>query len=507
MKSKLLFLSVVISLTGFSQKLKFKINNQKDTTVFLVKYYGKGMYYADTAIMKNGVCEFNGSKQKPGILALFLPGQKYFDFIYNNEDINIETTNPDLVNEMVVKKSEENKIFIEYIKFISKQRNAANDLVKKREVYKKEDSEYQKITSEIEEMSKSVVAYQTELVKNHASKMVSKVVKMSIDITIPEAPRDDKGVLIDSSFTYKYYRDHYFDNVDLKDDRLLNTPIFHNKLEDFFSKKMLIQHPDTIIKYGYELIDKLDQKSEMFKYCLTYLTSTSEKSKIMGMDKVFVKMGQRYYCSQNSEGKSPAYWITDDKLVELCEKVNTQKNLVQGVVPPNVVLRDTSDQNWKDYYSIKADYTILFFWDPDCGHCKTATPKLEKLYANKLKARNVEIFAVAKGIGEDFDKWKKFIKTNKLSFINVALTDKLYKEAQEDARKFVPKYTTIESLNYQTTFDIFTTPRLFVLDKDKKIIAKQLSISQLEDFMDKIQNVKADKIIEADPPEPDSEKH
>ncbi|MES2590084.1 MAG: thioredoxin-like domain-containing protein [Bacteroidota bacterium] len=511
MKSILFFLIVTLSLSAFSQKIKFKINNQKDTTVFLVKYYGKGMYYADTAVMKNGIAEFNtsikGKEQKPGVFALFLPGQKFFDFIYNNEEINIEASNPDLISSMVVKKSEENKVFSEYMKFILKQRKEAGDLVKKREAFKKEDAEYKKISDEVDVINKSVTTYQNDLIKTHATKLVSKIVKMTVEITIPEAPRNEKGVLLDSSFTYRYYRDHYFDNIDLKDDRLLNTQIFHGKMEEFFGKRMLIQHPDTIIKYGYWFIDQLDPKSELFKYCLTHITSTSEKSNIMGMDKVFVRMGQRYYCTKNAEGKSPAYWIPEDKMVELCEKVETQKNLVQGVIPPNVSLRDTTDVNWRDFYSIKSDYTILFFWDPDCGHCKTSTPKLQRLYAEKLKARNVEVFAVAKAIGEDFGKWKKFIKDNKLSFINVGLTDKLYNDAQKDARQFIPKYTTIQALNYQETFDIFTTPRVFVLDKDKKIIAKQLSISQLEDFMDRLQNVKAPKIIEPDPEDKESEKH
>ena len=511
MKSILFFLALSLSLTGFSQKIKIKINNQKDTTVFLVKYYGKGMYYADTAIMKNGVAEFNttikGKEQKPGVFALFMPGQKYFDFIFNNEEVNLETTSPDFVNTMVVKKSEENKVFVEYVKFISKQRKTAGDLIKQRDTFKKEDAEYKKISAEVDEINKSVSTYQTDLIKNHATKLVSKVVKMSVDIIVPEAPRNEKGILIDSNFAYHYYRDHYFDNIDLKDDRLLNTPMFHNKMEEFFGKRMLIQHPDTIIKYGYWFVDQLDQKSELFKYCLTHITSTSEKSNIMGMDKVFVRMGQRYYCTKNAEGKSPAYWITDDKMVELCEKVETQKNLVQGVIPPNVSLRDTTDVTWRDFYSLKSDYTILFFWDPDCGHCKTSTPKLQKLYAEKLKARNVEVFAVAKAIGEDFDKWKAFVKKNNLTFINVGLTDKLYKDAQTDARQFIPKYTTIQALNYQETFDIYTTPRVFVLDKDKKIIAKQLSISQLEDFMDRMQNVKADKIIEPDPEDKETDKH
>jgi hypothetical protein len=72
----------------------------------------------------------------------------------------------------------------------------------------------------------------------------------------------------------------------------------------------------------------------------------------------------------------------------------------------------------------------------------------------------------------------------------------------EDARQFVPKYTTIESLNYQTTYDVFSSPKVFVLDKDKKIVAKSITLSQLEDFLDMMQDKKdAPKLFPPDPEE------
>lgn len=500
MKQILLLAFVAMTSLGFSQKIKLKVGGQKDTTVFLIKYYGKNLLYADTAQMKNGMVEFNGAKQKPGIVGLLLPGQKYFEFIYNNEEVQIETAGPDYVSNMKVKKSVENTIFMQYIQYINAERTKANDLVAKRDALKKTDENYKKITAEIDSISKKVVAYQNNLVASNPDKMVSKVVKMSMDVKIPDAPKNADGSLKDSSFAYHYFRDHYFDNIDLKDDRLVNTSVFHSKLDYFFSQNMLQQHPDTIVKYAYRFCDQLNPKSEMFKYAVIHITSTFEKSKIMGMDKVFVKMGERYYCAKNAEGKSPAYWMKEDKLKDLCEKVTINKNLVQGVRPPNISLRDTTDVNWKDFYSLKSDYTILYFWESECGHCKKSTPKLQQLYEQKLKARNVEVFAVSKAIGEDFDKWKKFIRDNKLTFINVGLTDKLFKAATEDARQFIPKYTTLEALNYQETYDVASTPRVFILDKDKKIIGKGLSMAQLEDFMDKIQGVKdAPKIIEPDP--------
>ena len=509
MKKVVFILFTLLSLAGFSQKIKIKVSGEKDTTVFLVKYYGKGMYYADTVEMKKGIVEFKGSKQKPGVLALLLPGQKYFDFIYSGEDVSIETSGPDFIQSMVIKTSKENITFLAYIKFMNDRRTKAKELADKREKLGKESPDYKVIGKELEAISKEVVAYQKQLVTDNPTAFVSKIVKMSMDVEVPEAPKNANGVLLDSNFAYHYFRDHYFDNIDLNDDRLLSTPVFHNKLDFYFGNNMLPPIPDTIVKFAFRFCDNLNVKSEMFKYSVTHITSNYEKSNIMGMDKVFVKMGQRYYCVKNNLGKlkgsSNITWMDSTKLGELCKKVEINKNLVQGEIPPNITLVDSTDKRWRDFYSLKADYTVLYFWDPECGHCKKTTPKLGELYLKKLKDRNVEVFAIGKAVGEDYVKWKKFIKDNNLTFINVALTDKLYKAALEDARQFVPEFTTVEALNYQETYDIYSTPKIFVLDKDKKIVAKGLSISQLEDMLDHYQGKKdATKLF---PPDPEEEEH
>ena len=156
MKKVVFILFTLLSLAGFSQKIKIKVFGEKDTTVFLVKYYGKGMYYADTAEMKKGMVEFKGSKQKPGVLALLLPGQKYFDFIYNGEDVSIETSGPDFIQSMVIKQSKENTTFLAYIKFMNDRRTKAKELADKREKLGKESPDYKVIGKELEAISKEV---------------------------------------------------------------------------------------------------------------------------------------------------------------------------------------------------------------------------------------------------------------------------------------------------------------------------------------------------------------
>lgn len=506
---RILFLAtfLILSSSAFSQTIKFKISGIEDTTLNLIRYFGKGLYYADTAELKSGVIQFDGKKQKPGIFALFLPGEQLLEFVYNNEEIYIESTAKNPMPNAKVKKSEENKIFISYVDFIGKERGQMTILSKERDSLKKDSQRYKTLDKMIEDKNLAVISYQKEIIKANPNMLVSKIIHMSMDVDIPEAPVNEKGEPLDSNFRFNYYQKHYWDNVKFSDDRLVNTPIFHTKLQNYFEKTML-QHWDTVIVHAFNLCDQLPVGSDMLQYTVSWITSHYEQSKIMGMDKVFVRMGQRYYQAKDAQGKSKAHWMPEDKLAKLIEKIEKDKNLVMGVVPKNISLPDTTDVVWRDFYSLKSEYTILYFWDPECGHCKKITPKLQTLYEKKFRDRNIEIFAVGKAIGEDFEKWKKFIRVNNLEFINVAMTDRLYREAKEDASRFIPKYTTIEALNYQITYDVFMTPKLFVLDKDKKIIGKGLNISQLEEFLDRLQGVTdAEKLFPTEEQPNDEEIH
>lgn len=499
MKNLLLLFAFIFPVLAFSQKIKIKVADEKDTTVFLVKYYGNKTLYADTAEMVGGVVTFDGSKQKAGMMGLLLPGQKFFEFIYNNADVDFETKGPNYVGNMKVKKSEENILFLEYINTLNANREKSTALLNKANALDKDSKEYKDLMTKIDAISIDVKNYQHKFAIDNKDKLVGKIVKMITEVEVPEPPKNEKGEIIDSNFRYFYYRDHFFDNVDLRDDRLVNVAMYHQKLDVFFGEKFLLQNPDTIAHFAIQLLDKMDYRSEIFKYTLTQVMITVEQSKVMGMDKAFIILGERYYCNTAPDGLPYVDWVKESKMKDICDRVRIGKHLTVGAQAINIILPDTTERNWKSLYDVKAEYTILYFWEASCGHCKKATPLLEKLYTEKLKARNVEVYAVSKAIGDEFKLWKNFSTKNKLTFTNVALTDSIYKDAVKDARKYIPKYTTIESLNFSETYDVYSTPTVYVLDKDKKIVGKRLGLEQLEEFMDRIQGVKdAPKIVPHD---------
>jgi hypothetical protein len=116
------------------------------------------------------------------------------------------------------------------------------------------------------------------------------------------------------------------------------------------------------------------------------------------------------------------------------------------------------------------------------------------VYLERLKPMGIEVYAVAKAVDESLLKdWKEFISENDLKWVNVALTKTVYEEAKKDARKYIPRYTTLESLNYADTYDVYSTPKVFLVDGERKFVGKSLSADQIEDLVTKLRERKARK--------------
>ena len=486
MKKVILSLIAIIATLGCTaQDLTFKVKDMKDTTVFLAKYLGPKLYYAATVESKKGVIVFDGKKHEKGLYAVVIPGSRYFEFVHDNEIVEMQVNDQnDLIGSMKVVKSKNNKVFYDYIMFMTEKKRKSGTLSQQYTEAKNDKIKQDSILNIIRSIGKEITVGQRELYEAHKDKFIGTMIRLSMDAELPEPPKDANGVITDSSYVYNYYIKHYWDDIPLKDAAIVRTPIFHNKLDKFFSKNGLIQIPDTITKHAKILIDQMDfadQNNKVFQYTVHHITQKYEASKIMGMDRVFVFMADNYYCGENNK----AYWMSEENSKKICDRADDIRKTMIGEYAPMLILTDTTEENWINSYKIDADYTVLYFWDPNCGHCKKTTPKLQHLYDEKFKKRNIEIYSIGKATGEDFEAWKKYIHENELTFINVGLTKNIYEIAMDNPRDLL-KHTTLQSLNYTDTYDIYSTPRIFILDENKKILFKQLSIGQLEEILDNL---------------------
>ena len=187
----------------------------------------------------------------------------------------------------------------------------------------------------------------------------------------------------------------------------------------------------------------------------------------MGQDKVFVYLFEHFYAKGDTVLLNPASRKT------ITERAYSLMANQLGQPAPVLDLTDTTGKNIS-LYNIKAPFTVVAFWDPNCGHCKEEIPRLDSMYKAKWKKYGVAVYSV-NIYDNEIPAWKKFMNEKKLSTEWIqAYETKDAKAAGEKAGK----------PNYRQLYDIYKTPTLYLLDKDKHIIAKQLSLEQFDDLIE-----------------------
>lgn len=477
---KLIFLfACVFAFTfAFTQKgyeIKVKINGFKDTTLILGHHFAKSMYPDDTIrIDKNGVGVFKGKEVLPeGMYIIFLPSKTYFDIIVDKDQFfTVENDTSDLFKNIKFTGSAENQLFYDYQKFLGEKRDEAMAIHDQRKKAKT-DAEKKVLTDKLKTIDDAVKAFRDKAIKENPSSFIAKFIKATQDIEVPDFPRDEKGNVKDSSFQYKYYKKHYFDNFDVSDVRLLRTPLYEDKILNYIDK-VVVQIPDSINVEIDTLIKKSRTSPELFRYMLVTLFNHYGQSQIMGFDAIALYIADKYYIKE-------ATWSDTTYINKLKNQVAKQMPLLLGKKAPNIRLVDVPAEHFIaaadsaplkknvyvgqffNLYDIPSDFTVLVFWEADCGHCKKSMPILKNIYP-KLKAKNAEIVSVSLLFGEEGKvKWVDYINENKMyDWIN-AWNPYEYK--------------------FKELYDVTSTPQVFILDKDHKIIGKRIGPEQVEEII------------------------
>jgi len=442
-------------------KLDFKVNGWKDTTAYLGYFQGDQTFIKDTARV-NAQGEFSFENQKPllqGVYILVLNKSRVLDFVVSTDQrFAIETSKDDLIRAMKVNGDEDNQVYSDYAKYDLEQRMKAEPLVKVlRDSTLKEDGK-KDAREAFKKISEEVVAYQSDLIRSHPTTMTARFIKAQRDIEVPAPPKRDDGT-IDSTFQFRYYKEHYFDNLDLSDDALnrLPRPIFQEKIKDYLDR-LVVQHPDSLTREVNKLAARAKKNQEAYKWVVWTCFSHYGNHKIMGLDEVYVNIYDKYIASGEMD-----YWLDKKAKQNFKEYVDKLRLSLVGHTAPNLIMQD---QNFKarSMYDIKKKFTILFIFDPKCGHCREETPKLVDFY-NKYKTRfDLEVYAVS--IDTSMQKMREYIKEFKTPWITV-----------NGPRTYVGTYNKLYYAD--------TTPTMYVIDDKHKIAAKKLGVEQLPDFFER----------------------
>ncbi len=456
----LLFLLLAPSLI-FAQgyKIEATVHNTPDTVAYLGHHFATQRYLDDTARVVNGKAVFEGSSDLTEGIYFYYTPTAYFEFLIGEQRFSMETTAPDFSVSMQLTNSKTNEGFYKMQRFTSKMKAKSKVITQK---YDSTFSEQEKeeIKAKLKELNQEVEDYQNQLKLEYAGTFLAKLITLMQSPKVPEAPTgtENKGL-----FKYEYYKNNFWNGIDIADPGLLRTPLLDAKIKEYLDK-VVIQQSDSVIKEVDNLIAKASKNKEAFRYILITLVNKYESSKVIDFDKVFVHIIENYYLT----GKANE-WTDKKTLDKLRNRVNMIKPNFLGNDAPKLVLWDTlgNEINLRD---IEAEFTVLYFYSPDCGHCKTKTPILYESYP-ELVARGTEIVAICTDTDEK--EWKDFITKNDLGWINLA---------------------DLESkTNVRYYYDIRSTPTVYILDKDKKIVLKKIDALDIPDVIDMLIKQKESK--------------
>lgn len=483
MKKQYLFLWIIFlysfSLLGKEgYRIEIQLENYPNDTLLLGYYYGDKQYIKDTAIVNaQNQFVFEGEEGlSAGVyLLVLLPGKNYLNVLIegNAQHFSIATDTEALIEEASITNSKDNLLFYNYLKFINKQRVEKERLLSQKETTKREI--LQELEAKIKTIDQLVISYQQQLIAKEPTTLTAAFIKNYISTPPPTFEGTEEEIQLQQ---YGYARDHYFDNINLGDARLLRTPFLHQRI-DYFTSKLTYQHPDSIAKSLDIILDKTIPAKETFKYYLHHFYNTYANAKIVGMDAVCVHLADKYFSVENTP------WIEEEQLAKIKKTAATLKPILIGKVAPDLSLYEIdvektievkAEENpykrWRAKRSIRlhevdAAYTVVYIWAPDCGVCRKATPKMLDFY-EKFKDKGVEVFSICtENVQTDLVACAESIKEKgMIHWINT----------------FDPFYKS----KFKSIYDVTGTPKIFILDENKEIIMKGIGADQLPQIMEEI---------------------
>ena len=448
-------------LRANSFEIKIKVKNLEDTVAYLGYHFGDKKYLRDTAKIsfEHGFV-FSGKKKLKGGLYFFYSKNAYFEFIIDeDQEFQISTDSADLVGKQKIKGSDYNQVFLDFQHYMNAMEKQAAAITKEYEEANGDSVAQNEIRNKLTKLDQEVKNYQESIIRNNPRSLPANLIKATLRPVLPNHVTNEKRIAVDPNYPLNYYKKHYFDSLDFSDERLLRTPIYLQRITEYL-EKLTSPYPDSIYESAVTIIDRAKANDEVFKYTLSTVTSKYEASNIMGQDAIFVKLAEHYYMT----GK--VTWLDVTALAKIKERVTALKPTLIGMKAHNLILQDTANRRIS-LYDLDNEYVIIYFFDPNCGYCKKKVPILRDVYNTSLKNMGVEVFAVS--TVSDLGKWKKFVQNENLNWINGA----------------DPYYKT----RFREYYDVRSTPTMYIIDSDKKIIAKRLDVEQIEDVLKNHQKI------------------
>lgn len=464
----LAFCSPAWAQAGHDISVNIKGYDQQE--LYLAYHLGDKQYIRDTVkVQADGTFHFKGEGELEGgiYLVVMAPDNNFFQILVDeqNQRFSVVTEKDEPAANISFTNSADNALFYEYLAFINSRRPEAERLGKA--IAAATGAEKEALEKEQAALNNSVIAFQRKLVAEHPKSLTAAIIRANLPFDTPDFEGTDEEIQMQR---WRYTQKHYFDNIDLGDPRMLRTPFLFQRV-DYYINKLQVQHPDTMALAVDFILEKMKPAEETFKFFLVHYLNEYAKSKVVGMDAAYVHLVDKYYRT------GEASWTEEESLKKILESADKLKPLLIGKIAPNIEMRK-KDGSKVSLHGVDSEYTVLYFWRYDCGHCKESTPHMKAFY-EKFKDKGVKIFAVCTKFTDEVEGCWDYIEEN---------------EIQDWLHTIDPYHQS----RFSKLYDIRSTPQVYVLDSKKEIISKRIGADQLEELMNRILEQKAKEGLGSD---------
>lgn len=463
----LLLAAIVFAQDGY--EIKVTLKPFKNEYIYLGHYSGKQYPIIDSVKLNDkseGV--FKGSKKLGGgIYLIAYPAKNnFFEILLDKEQhFSVVADTATVKKEKKFVNSPDNLLFNSYQTYMAEKGKAIDSIRKKLAgAATAKDSAYW--NDQLKKTDSVVAAYRKNLIAKNQDNILGTLLRLMQEPVIPPSDKHP-GEKYDSTFAYRYFKDHYWDGINFWDDRITRTPasLFDERLDKYYNT-LVYPQPDSVIKEIDWMLGYASISEEMTRFLLVKFVNRYLTQKYMWEDAVFVHLYQKYFSQKEYS------WLTPQGKKIITDRAYSLMANIMGNNAENISLPDSTGKIIS-LYADTSRFTIVCFWDPTCSHCKELLPKLDSMYRAKWKTAGVKMFAIAKETSGTKKDWLSFINDHHLQDWTNVYYSKEDEKTRVDAN--IPGYSQL--------YDVQTLPTVYLLDKDKRIVAKKLTWQQTDDIL------------------------
>jgi hypothetical protein len=291
----LLIAAAVFAQDGYEIKVTFK--PFKNQYIYLGHYSGRQFPIIDSVKLNdNSEGVFKGPQKLGGgiYLVAYPTKDRFFEILIDKQQhFSVIADTATVFQHKTFINSPDNELFEQYQQFMAVKGKAIDSIRKALATASSADSVT--LTNQLQVLNKEVSQYRTDFTAKNPDNLLSVLFYLMEEPQIPPAEKHPGGKY-DSTFAYRYYKNHYWDGIYFFDDRVTRTPaaLFEERLDKYFNT-LVYPEADSVIKEIDYMLGYASASKEMTKYLLVKFVNRYLNMKYMWEDAVFVHLFQKYF--------------------------------------------------------------------------------------------------------------------------------------------------------------------------------------------------------------------